>query len=55
MGELDKLPYLDAVLKEALRVFAPVPNVGRQAAFDTVIPVGKAYKDRKGDMQTEIK
>ncbi|KAF8594146.1 cytochrome P450, partial [Ceratobasidium sp. AG-I] len=55
MGELDKLPYLDAVLKEALRVFAPVPNVGREAAFDISIPVGEAYKDRKGNMQTEIK
>lgn len=55
MGELDTLSYLDAVVKETLRVFAPVPNVGREAAFDTVIPVGEAYKDRKGVMQTEIK
>ncbi|KAF8595822.1 cytochrome P450 [Ceratobasidium sp. AG-I] len=54
MGELDKLPYLGAVLKETLRVFAPVPNVGREAAFDTVIPVGEPYKDRKGLLQTEI-
>ncbi|KAF8595821.1 cytochrome P450, partial [Ceratobasidium sp. AG-I] len=54
MDELDKLPYLGAVLKETLRVFAPVPNVGREAAFDTVIPVGEAYKDRKGVLQTEI-
>ncbi|KAF8594143.1 cytochrome P450 [Ceratobasidium sp. AG-I] len=44
MGELDKLPYLDAVLKETLRVFVPVPNVGREAVIDTVIPVGKHKK-----------
>lgn len=55
MGELDRLPYLDAVLKETMRVLTPVPNVGREAAFDTVISVGEAYKDRKGVMRTDIK
>lgn len=55
MGELDTLPFLDAVVKESMRVFAPAPNVGREAAFDIVIPVGEGYKDRRGVVQTEIK
>ena len=28
--ELVKLPYLDAVCRETLRVFAPVPLIGRR-------------------------
>ena len=32
---LDKLPYLDAVSKEIMRVYAPVPTVGRIATRDT--------------------
>ncbi|KAH7317705.1 cytochrome P450 [Rhexocercosporidium sp. MPI-PUGE-AT-0058] len=34
---LDKLPYLDAVSKEIMRVYAPVPTVGRVPAQDTDI------------------
>lgn len=32
---LDKLPYLDAVSKEIIRVYAPIPVVGRVAQQDT--------------------
>ncbi|KAL2065692.1 hypothetical protein VTL71DRAFT_3362 [Oculimacula yallundae] len=34
---LDKLPYLDAVSKEIMRVYAPVPIVGRVPSQDTDI------------------
>lgn len=32
---LDKLPYLDAVSKEILRLYAPIPTIGRIATRDT--------------------
>ncbi|KAF8597176.1 cytochrome P450 [Ceratobasidium sp. AG-I] len=54
MAELDKLPYLDCVVKEILRVFPPGPATMRQAAVDAMIPVGKEYKDRYGVTQTHV-
>ncbi|KAG8703779.1 hypothetical protein FRC08_002633 [Ceratobasidium sp. 394] len=55
MADLDKLPYLDSVVRETLRVYPAVPNVGREAAVDAAIPVGENFKDRYGVSQTEIK
>ncbi|KAG8743143.1 hypothetical protein FRC10_000360 [Ceratobasidium sp. 414] len=55
MADLDKLPYLDNVVRETLRVYPAVPNVGREAAVDAAIPVGESFKDRYGVNQTEIK
>ena len=55
MAELDKLPYLDHVVKEVSRVFPAVPATMRQAAVDTAIPVGEKYKDRYGVTQTYVK
>jgi cytochrome P450 len=45
---LDKLPYLDAVSKEILRVYAPVPVMGRIAQSPVeiggrVFPAGTAF------------
>ncbi|KAF8597174.1 cytochrome P450 [Ceratobasidium sp. AG-I] len=54
MAELDKLPYLDCVVKEVLRVFPAVPATMRQAAVDATIPVGEEYKDRYGVTQTHV-
>ncbi|KAG9074358.1 hypothetical protein FS749_014094 [Ceratobasidium sp. UAMH 11750] len=55
MAELEKLPYLDNVVRETLRVFPAVPVISRQATEDAVIPVGQGYKDRYGVTQNEIK
>lgn len=55
MAELDKLHYLDCVVKEALRLYPAVPATYRQAAVDASIPVGEGYKDRRGIAQTHIK
>ncbi|EOA88135.1 hypothetical protein ACJQWK_01527 [Exserohilum turcicum] len=35
--EIDRLPYLNAVLQETMRVFPPVPLTLREAAHDTTI------------------
>ncbi|KAF8830625.1 hypothetical protein HHX47_DHR2000902 [Lentinula edodes] len=48
MDELNSLPYLDKVVRETLRVHAPVPGTMRVAAKDDVIPLGKPLIDRKG-------
>ncbi|KAG9090311.1 hypothetical protein FRC06_001130, partial [Ceratobasidium sp. 370] len=55
MADLDKLPYLDNVVRETLRVYPAVPNVGREAVVDAAIPVGESFKDWYGVSQTEIK
>jgi cytochrome P450 len=55
MTELDKLPYLNNVVRETLRVYPAAPNIGREAATDTVVPVGKSFKDRNGVSQMEIR
>ncbi|KAG8696913.1 cytochrome P450-dit2, partial [Ceratobasidium sp. 395] len=34
-----ELPYLDAVVRETLRVYGPVSNIVRQSQVDTVIPL----------------
>ncbi|KAJ3928287.1 MAG: cytochrome P450 [Lentinula lateritia] len=48
MEQLNSLPYLDAVVKESLRLYAPVPSVLRVAAQDDVIPLSHPLKDKKG-------
>lgn len=55
MADLDKLHYLDCVVKEVLRVFPAVPATMRQAAVDATIPVGEEYKDKFGVTQNHIK
>jgi cytochrome P450 len=55
MTALDKLPYLDNVVRETLRVYPAVPNVGREAASDAVILVRESFVDRTGVSQTEIR
>lgn len=52
--ELNKLPYLDAVVREALRLYAPVSSTVRNAAEDCVIPLTEPIIDRNGVTKTEI-
>ena len=52
---LMNLPYLDAVVRETLRVHAPVPFTIRRAMNDEVIPVGEPYTDRHGEVRDDIR
>lgn len=41
----DKLPLLDAVVRETLRLHAPIAETAREATQDDVIPVSRPYLD----------
>ncbi|VDC02059.1 unnamed protein product [Peniophora sp. CBMAI 1063] len=51
---LDKLPYLDAVCRESLRLFAPVRFLQRVAREDHVLPLREPIADTNGKMMTEV-
>ncbi|EGO00976.1 hypothetical protein SERLA73DRAFT_178985 [Serpula lacrymans var. lacrymans S7.3] len=55
MDELTALPYLDSVVKETLRLHAPVPNTVRIAMKDDILPLDKPFIDKYGNQQDVIK
>ncbi|KAI0828219.1 cytochrome P450 [Trametes gibbosa] len=55
MDELNSLPYLDAVVRETLRIHSPVPTTIRVATKDDVIPVSEPFVDRFGKVQDTIR
>ncbi|KAH9946884.1 cytochrome P450 [Amylocystis lapponica] len=55
MDELNALPYLDAVVRETMRVHAPVPATHRVAARDDVVPLGTPVVDTRGQVHESIK
>lgn len=55
MDQLNSLPYLDMVVRETLRVHAPVPSTMRVAMKDDVLPLSKPFTDRKGNVHEGIR
>ncbi|TYJ59119.1 hypothetical protein B9479_000108 [Cryptococcus floricola] len=51
---LNSLTYMDAVLREALRLCPPAPGTIRQAKEDVVIPLGVPLKGRDGTMMESV-
>ncbi|KAJ6475991.1 cytochrome P450 [Mycena vitilis] len=49
MDELNSLPYLESVVREVLRVYAPVTFLDRVALEDDVLPLSKPYIDSTGE------
>jgi cytochrome P450 len=55
MDDLNGLSYLDAVVRETLRLHPPLPSVLRDAAKDDCIPLSKPFTDKKGIVRNEIR
>lgn len=55
MDELNALPYLDAVVRETMRVHAAVGSTVRIAVEDDVVPLSEPLIDRKGRTLHEIR
>ncbi|KAJ3570545.1 hypothetical protein NP233_g4328 [Leucocoprinus birnbaumii] len=54
MDELNSLQYLDRVIRETLRLHAPVPGTTRVAVKDDIIPLDKPIVDRKGRVRDSV-
>lgn len=54
MDELNALPYLDAVVRETLRLHAPVTSTLRAAVKDDVIPLGTPITGKNGEIIDSI-
>lgn len=54
MEQLNSLPYLDAVVREALRYHSVFAAAWRVAVKDDIIPVEKPYVDRYGKTRDHI-
>ena len=54
MDQLNALPYLDAVVRETLRIHAPVPLTMRAANQDDILPLGEPIKDKYGKIMNGI-
>ncbi|KAH9894819.1 cytochrome P450 [Cubamyces lactineus] len=55
MDELNALPYLDAVVRETLRLHSPLTFIVREAKRDDVIPLSEPFTDRYGRVHKEIR
>lgn len=55
MDELNALPYLDAVVRETLRIHAPVPATSRVAVQDDILPLSTPVQDKSGKMLDSIR
>ncbi|KAJ6462437.1 cytochrome P450 [Mycena sanguinolenta] len=55
MDELNALPYLDCVVRETLRVHAPVPYTNRISLSDDVVPLGTPVTDTRGNVHETLR
>ncbi|KAL5498061.1 hypothetical protein ACEPAH_2992 [Sanghuangporus vaninii] len=51
----ERLPFLDAVVRETLRIHSAVPNSIRLAMKDDIIPLSEPFTDKNGKICNEIR
>ncbi|KAJ6606201.1 cytochrome P450 [Mycena vulgaris] len=54
MDQLNELPYLDCIVRETLRIHAPVPSTIRIATQDDVVPLATPFTDVNGIMHETL-
>ena len=54
MEELNELPYLDCVVRETLRLHAPVTASSRVPVHDAVVPLATPVKDARGNVLHQL-
>jgi Cytochrome P450 len=55
MEDLMGFPYLDAVVRETLRLHSPVASLAKVAMKDDLIPLDVPFIDIKGNTQRAIR
>ena len=55
MDELNGMTYLDYVIREVLRLHAPVSITDRVAKADVVVPLSQPFTDRRGVKRQEFR
>jgi len=55
MDDLNGLPYMDAVVRETLRLYPALGSIQREAGKDDCIPLSKPLTDTKGIDHNEIR
>lgn len=55
MEELNALPYLERVVREALRYHSVVPGTVRVATEDDIIPLNAPFTDKYGKVHQAIR
>ena len=55
MEQLNTLSYLESVVRESLRLYAPVSSTTRAAMHDVEIPLQKPFKDKRGVLQSSVR
>ena len=53
--QLNALPYLESVVREALRLYAPVSGTQRIAMHDAEIPLRKPFTDKQGVLRSTVR
>jgi cytochrome P450 len=55
LNAMDRLPILDAVVRETLRLHSPVTQTVRQATKDDILPLAKPFVDRQGQVHDHVR
>jgi hypothetical protein len=55
MEQLNALPYLEGVVREALRIYSPAAGTQRIAMRDAEIPLQKPFTDKHGVLRSTVR